>query len=146
MQKLGNSLAVQWLGLGTAAVGPGSIPGWGTKIPQVPCCSKKLRNKIKQNCKCAEIRPTVDVQQKQWEPEHNVMISSKCQLLYAENKGIKVKGRHFLTKKNLKSLKQIYFKENIWHVYSGRRKRILSRKLEVQEEMKSNEKCKYMGK
>ena len=31
----GTSLAVQWLGLhGLTAEGPGSIPGWGTKIPQ----------------------------------------------------------------------------------------------------------------
>ena len=31
----GNSLLVQWLRLGTfTAVGPGSIPGRGTKIPQ----------------------------------------------------------------------------------------------------------------
>ena len=31
----GNSLAVQWLGLGDfTAEGVGSIPGWGTKIPQ----------------------------------------------------------------------------------------------------------------
>ena len=31
----GNSLAVQWLGLHAfIAKGSGSIPGWGTKIPQ----------------------------------------------------------------------------------------------------------------
>ena len=31
----GNSLVVQWLGLCTlTAKSPGSIPGWGTKIPQ----------------------------------------------------------------------------------------------------------------
>ena len=31
----GNSLVGQWLGLSTLiAKGPGSIPGWGTKIPQ----------------------------------------------------------------------------------------------------------------
>ena len=30
-----NSLVVQWLGLcASTAMGPGSIPGWGTKIPQ----------------------------------------------------------------------------------------------------------------
>ena len=35
MARLGNSLAVQWLGLLTfTAEGTGSIPGWGTKIPQ----------------------------------------------------------------------------------------------------------------
>lgn len=67
-------------------MGPGSIPGWGTKIPQASWWSKKLRNKIKQNCKCAEIRPTVDVQQKQWELEHNAMISSKYQFLHAEKR------------------------------------------------------------
>ena len=33
--NLGNSLAVQWLGLHTfTAEGRGSVPGWGTKIPQ----------------------------------------------------------------------------------------------------------------
>ena len=32
----GDFPAVQWLGLGAfTAEGPGSIPGWGTKIPQV---------------------------------------------------------------------------------------------------------------
>ena len=35
MPRLGNSLVVQWLGLGTfTAKGPGSVPGRGTKIPQ----------------------------------------------------------------------------------------------------------------
>ena len=35
MNKVGNSLAVQWLGLhALTAEGPGSIPGRGTKIPQ----------------------------------------------------------------------------------------------------------------
>ena len=33
--KGGNSLEIQWLGLGAfTAMGPGLIPGWGTKIPQ----------------------------------------------------------------------------------------------------------------
>ena len=32
---LGNTLAVQWLGLQAfTAEGAGTIPGWGTKIPQ----------------------------------------------------------------------------------------------------------------
>ena len=32
--QYGNSLALQWVGLHTStAEGPGSIPGWGTKIP-----------------------------------------------------------------------------------------------------------------
>ena len=36
---IGNSLAVQWLGLHTfTAKGPGSIPGQGTKIPHPACC------------------------------------------------------------------------------------------------------------
>ena len=30
----GNSQEVQWLGLGTFILGPGSVPGGGTKIPQ----------------------------------------------------------------------------------------------------------------
>ena len=38
---IGNSLVVQWLGLCTfTAVGPGSIPGQGTKIPQAAPCSQ----------------------------------------------------------------------------------------------------------
>ena len=42
---LGNSLAVQWLGLhALTAEGPGSIPGWGTKIPQAVQCDQK--NKV----------------------------------------------------------------------------------------------------
>ena len=45
---MGNSLAVQWLGLGTlTAEGPGSIPGRGTKIPQAMCHgqnNKKIKN------------------------------------------------------------------------------------------------------
>ena len=35
--NLGKSLAVQWLGLG-------SIPGWGTKIPQATGCNQKKKN------------------------------------------------------------------------------------------------------
>ena len=39
----GNSLAVQWLGLrALTARGPGSIPGWGTTIPQATRCGKKI--------------------------------------------------------------------------------------------------------
>ena len=35
LKKLGNSLAVQQLGVCAFTVeGPGLIPGWGTKIPQ----------------------------------------------------------------------------------------------------------------
>ena len=35
MFRGGHSLAVQWLGFGVfTARGPGSTPGWGTKIPQ----------------------------------------------------------------------------------------------------------------
>ena len=35
MKERGNSPSVQWLGLGTfIAMVPGSIPGWGTEIPQ----------------------------------------------------------------------------------------------------------------
>ena len=38
----GNSLAVQWLGLcAFTAEGTGSIPGWGTKIPQATWGSQK---------------------------------------------------------------------------------------------------------
>lgn len=41
----GNSL-VQWLGLGAiTALGPGSIPGWVTKIPQAPMSGQKKYKK-----------------------------------------------------------------------------------------------------
>ena len=34
-KQIGSSMAVQWLGLGAlTAMGPGSIPGRGTEIPQ----------------------------------------------------------------------------------------------------------------
>ena len=43
---LGNSLAVQWLGLSTfTAKGTGSIPGRGTKIPQAAWCGHKKKKK-----------------------------------------------------------------------------------------------------
>ena len=39
---LGNSLAVQWLGLcAFTAKGPSSSSGWGTKIPQASRCGQK---------------------------------------------------------------------------------------------------------
>ena len=44
---LGDSLAVQWVGLRTfTAKGVGSVPGWGTKIPQATCvcvCAESLQ-------------------------------------------------------------------------------------------------------
>ena len=43
--NLGNSLAVQWLVSCTfTAEGTGSIPGWGTKIPQAKWCGQKNKN------------------------------------------------------------------------------------------------------
>ena len=48
----GNSLAVQWLGLGFHCWGSGSNPGWGTKIPKALQCgqkTKKNKNKKLQN-------------------------------------------------------------------------------------------------
>ena len=48
-KTLGNSLAVLWLGLHAfTAKGPGSSPGWGTKILQAAWCSwkKKVKKKI----------------------------------------------------------------------------------------------------
>ena len=47
-KKKGNSLAVQWLGLHAfTAKGTGSVPGWGTKIPQASRGQKK-QNKTKE--------------------------------------------------------------------------------------------------
>ena len=41
-----DSLAVQWLGLGAfTAKGPGSIPGWGTKIPEATWGDQKKKKK-----------------------------------------------------------------------------------------------------
>ena len=46
--NLGNSLAVQWLGLGTfTAKVPGSIPVQGTKIPQAKSLGQKRKKKKK---------------------------------------------------------------------------------------------------
>ena len=43
-EYMGNSLALQWLGLGAfTAVCLGSIPGWGTKISQATRCSQKKK-------------------------------------------------------------------------------------------------------
>ena len=42
----GSSLAAQWLALcDFTAQGPGSIPGWGTKILQATQSSQKKKNK-----------------------------------------------------------------------------------------------------
>ena len=42
INQVGNSLVVQWLGLGTFTdMGLGSIPGRGTKIPQTMLCRRK---------------------------------------------------------------------------------------------------------
>ena len=42
----GNSLAVQLLGLSaSAAMGPGSVPGWGTKILQAVRCHHNQRER-----------------------------------------------------------------------------------------------------
>ena len=46
--RLGNSLVVQWLGLcAFTAEGAGSIPGWGTKIPQATRCAVKKKKKVR---------------------------------------------------------------------------------------------------
>ena len=43
-KKKGNFLAVQWLGLhATTAGGPGSIPGWGTKLHKLSGAAKKKK-------------------------------------------------------------------------------------------------------
>ena len=45
-RKTGNSQAVQWLGLSTFTImGPGSILGWETKIPQVAWLGFKNKKK-----------------------------------------------------------------------------------------------------
>ena len=45
---VGNSLTVQWLGLHAfTAEGTGSVPGWGTKIPQAVWCSQKKEKRKK---------------------------------------------------------------------------------------------------
>ena len=44
-KKLGNSLAVQWLGVQTFITkGPGSVLGWGAKIPQAAWHGQKINN------------------------------------------------------------------------------------------------------
>ena len=45
---MGNSLGVQWLGLRSiTAESPGSIPGWGTKIPQAVWLGQKNKKEKK---------------------------------------------------------------------------------------------------
>ena len=47
LQLREKSLAVQWLGLGAFTVtGRGSIPGWGTKIPQAVWLSQRKKTVI----------------------------------------------------------------------------------------------------
>ena len=49
IKQIGNSLAVQWLGLhALTAKGPGLISGRGTKIPQPARHGQKIKDKIKQ--------------------------------------------------------------------------------------------------
>ena len=44
--RSGNSLAVQWLGLGSFTVkDPGSMPGQGTKISQLSSTAKREKEK-----------------------------------------------------------------------------------------------------
>ena len=44
--SIGNSLAIQWLGLSTfTAEGPGSVPGRGTKILKASRCGQKKKKK-----------------------------------------------------------------------------------------------------
>ena len=57
-QSQGNSLAVQWLGFcAFTAMGTGSIPGWGTKIPHAlrpkhqNIKLKQYRNKLNKDFK-----------------------------------------------------------------------------------------------
>ena len=52
-REMGNSLEVQLLRLGDfTAEGMGSIPGWGTKIPQSLQCDQKKREREKHNLRC----------------------------------------------------------------------------------------------
>ena len=60
---IGNSLAVQWLGLHAfTAKGMGSIPGQGTKIPQATQYSKNKtkenKNKYAHNLPCSKKKTT----------------------------------------------------------------------------------------
>ena len=51
----GNSLVVQWLGLGAfTAMGPGSTPGQGTKVPQAARRSQKTKQNKKTKTKKRE--------------------------------------------------------------------------------------------
>nr|XP_058938824.1 ubiquitin-ribosomal protein eS31 fusion protein-like [Kogia breviceps] len=51
-KRVGNFLVVQWLGLCTlTAEGPGSIPGWETKIPQATRPKEKKRERERERKK-----------------------------------------------------------------------------------------------
>ena len=52
-KKPGTPLEVQWLRLTAfTAEGPGSIPGWGTKIPKLCSTARKKKEKRKASCRC----------------------------------------------------------------------------------------------
>ena len=54
------SLAVQWLELWAfTAEGPSSIPGQGTKIPQIVCWDQKKKGKSKQKSKSYELNVNI---------------------------------------------------------------------------------------
>ena len=56
-QQTGTSLGVQWLGLcNSDAGGAGSIPGWGTKIPQAAYSQKKKNQPTNQHLKLGNLR------------------------------------------------------------------------------------------
>ena len=70
---------VQWLGLrASTAGGPGSIPGWGTKIPQaVWCDQKRKRNKQKNPLDCDHMITLIDAEKAFDKTQHPFMIKTK---------------------------------------------------------------------
>ena len=57
---IGNSLVVQWLGLCTFIVrDSGSIPDWGTKLPQTSMCGQKIKLYFNYKINYNELHETV---------------------------------------------------------------------------------------
>ena len=79
----GNSLAVQRLGLCTlSAKGPGSIPGWGTKIPQATKQGQKKKKKHQLTpARMACFKKKRDALSRMWENRTLVRFWWDCKLV-----------------------------------------------------------------
>ncbi|CAN0499760.1 unnamed protein product [Rangifer tarandus platyrhynchus] len=79
----GSSLVVQWLGLhALSAEGPGSIPGWGIKIPQKAQHGHKIN-------KCISMIPRINI-------DKVILVSETFSIITPKKKNKRVKIVLFL--------------------------------------------------